>query len=235
MGKVILITGANAGIGFELAKQLAKAGHTVYGAARSAAGLETINSVGDKNLKSVKLDVTHHKSIVEAKEFLEKEVGHIDVLVNNAGSGVLNKPQKATDIDVDVVREACDVNLFGLIQTCTTLLPLLLASSNTPHILNISTDMASNKFMADGSSPLHVVAYNASKAAANSYTIALAYELKGKVLVNALTPGFTTTKLNNHAAGGRTPEDAAQLIGKWALQEEKTGLFIGPDGNEFPW
>ncbi|KAF7964390.1 hypothetical protein HWV62_8741 [Athelia sp. TMB] len=193
------------------------------------------NAVGDKNLKSVKLDVTHHKSIVAAKEFLEKEVGHIDVLVNNAGTGVLNKPQNATNVDVEVVREACDVNLFGLIQTCTTLLPLLLASSSPPHILNISTDMASNTFMARPENRMDVVAYNTSKAAANSYTIALAAELKGKALVNALTPGFTTTKLNNHHPGGKTPEEAAELLAKWALQEEKTGLFIGPDGNEFPW
>lgn len=109
--------------------------------------------------------------------------------------------------------------------------------SSKPNILNISTDMASNAFQALPDSALHVVAYNTSKAAANSYTIALANELKGKAVVNALTPGFTTTKLNNHATGpgAKTPEQAAELIAKWALQEQKSGLFIGPDGNEFPW
>jgi len=234
MGKVILITGANSGIGFELAKLLAKQGHTVYGASRSEAGIETIQAVNDANLKTVKLDVTHHKSIIAAKEFLEKDVGHIDVLVHNAGTGVLNKPQNATNVDIEVVREAMEINLFGLIQTTTTLLPLVLKSTK-PNILVISTDMASNTFQARPDSALHVVAYNTSKAAANSYTIALANELKGKAIVNALTPGFTTTKLNGYGQGGKTPLQAAELIAKWALEEQKSGLFIGPDGNEFPW
>ena len=148
----------------------------------------------------------------------------------------MNKPQNATNVDVAVVREACEVNFFGLIQTTTTLLPLVLKSSK-PNILTISTDMASNTYQARPESYLHVVAYNTSKAAANSYTIALANELKGKAIVNALTPGFTTTKLNGFATGpgAKTPEQAAELISKWVLEEEKSGLFIGPDGNEFPW
>ncbi|KZP14258.1 NAD(P)-binding protein [Athelia psychrophila] len=147
----------------------------------------------------------------------------------------MTKPQGATNVDVAVVRAACEVNLFGLIQTTTTLLPLVLKSSK-PNILNISTDMASNTHQAHPGR-YHLVAYNTSKAAANSYTIALASELKGKAIVNALTPGFTTTKLNGYATGpgAKTAEEAAVLIAKWVLEEEKSGLFIGPDGNEFPW
>lgn len=148
----------------------------------------------------------------------------------------MTKPQGATDVDVAVVRAACEVNLFGLIQTTTTFLPLVLKAPK-PNILNISTDMASNTQQALPNSYLHVVAYNTSKAAANSYTIALASELKGKAVVNALTPGFTTTKLNGYATGpgAKTAEEAAVLISKWVLEEEKSGLFIGPDGKEFPW
>ncbi|KZP14254.1 NAD(P)-binding protein [Athelia psychrophila] len=236
MSKVILVTGANSGIGLELAKLLAEQGHSVYAAARSQAGVETIDALKTANLKSVQLDVTDVKSIIAAKDFIEKDAGHIDVLVNNAGDRVLSKPQVATNVDVAVVRAACEVNLFGLIQTTTTLLPLVLKSSK-PNILNISTDMASNTYQARPDSFLHVVAYNTSKAAANSYTIALAHELKGKAIVNAVTPGRTTTKLNNYATGhgAKTPEEAAVLISKWVLEEEKSGLFIGPDGNEFPW
>lgn len=147
----------------------------------------------------------------------------------------MNKPQNATNVDIATVREAMEINLFGLIQTTTTLLPLVLASNAKPNILVISTDMASNTVQARPNSFLHVVAYNTSKAAANSYTIALANELKGKVIVNVLTPGFTTTKLNGHKEGGKTPAEAAELLAKWALEEEKSGLFIGPDGNEYPW
>ncbi|KZP11129.1 NAD(P)-binding protein [Athelia psychrophila] len=143
------------------------------------------------------LDVADVNSIVSAKALIEKEAGHIDILVNNAGTAVMTKRQSATDVDV-VVREACEVNLFGLIQTATTFLPLLLKSSK-PNILSISTDIASNTYQASPDSQLHVVAYNTSKAATNSYTIALANELKGKAIVNALTPEFTTTKLNGYA------------------------------------
>lgn len=150
----------------------------------------------------------------------------------------MDKPQKATDVDVSVVRAACDVNFFGLIQITTAFLPLLLSRpspSPLPNILVISTDMASNTFQARPGASLHFVAYNTSKAAANSYTIALASELKGKAVVNALTPGFTSTKLNNFGEGGKTPKDAAELLALWALEEQKSGLFIGPDGKEFPW
>lgn len=87
--------------------------------------------------------------------------------------------------------------------------------------------MASNAFQARPESQLHVVAYNTSKAAANSYTIALARELKGKAVVNTATPGFTTTKLNFFSEGGRTPKEAAEGLAVWALEtdKDKTGML----------
>ena len=137
----------------------------------------------------------------------------------------MNKPQSALDVDVETVRAACEVNLFGLIQTCQTFLPLLRKSSQ-PVILNITTDMASNSYQARPDSSLHVVAYNTSKAAANSYTIALSQELRAEnIKVNAVTPGFTTTKLNGHAPGGKTSKDAAEILLPWALLDKD-----GPTG-----
>lgn len=181
------------------------------------------------NVKLALIDVTDSKSIAAAKTTIENAEGHLDVLVNNAGTGVMNKPQRATDVDVSVVREACEVNLFGLIETTTAFLPLLLKSKSTPTIVNVSTDMASNSYMASHDLPsfLHVVAYNTSKAAANSYTISLAHELKGKAVVIAHTPGFTTTKLNGHKEGGKTPKEAAEGIAIWALEDDasKTGEY----------
>lgn len=129
----------------------------------------------------------------------------------------MDKPQNATTVDVATLRAAFEPNFFGMVQTTTTLLPLLRKS---PHavILNVTTDMASNALQAGPDSHLHVVAYNTSKAAANSYTIALAHELKPEgIKVNCVTPGFTSTKLNFFGAGGKTAKQGAEVLLPWAL------------------
>ena len=113
-----------------------------------------------------------------------------------------------------------ETNFFGLIQTTTALLPLLRRSTNGV-ILNVSTDMASNAIQAGPNPRLHVVAYNTSKAAANSYTIALAQELREEgIKVNAITPGLTASKLNNYLSGGNTTRGSAELLLSWALLEK---------------
>ncbi|TFK74732.1 NAD(P)-binding protein [Pluteus cervinus] len=240
MSKVILVTGSNAGIGYELVQLLAEKGHTVYLASRDVTkGKEAQSKLQQDGHKAkfVQLDVTSPASITAAKEFIEKEEGRLDVLVNNAGIAKFESPQNATTVDVAVVREVFEPNLFGLIQTTTTFIPLLRKSSQ-PVIVNVSTDMASNTVQAGPKSLLHVVAYNTSKAAANSYTIALAHELRGEGFkVNAVTPGFTSTKLNHFGEGGRAPREGAGIILPWVLVDKdgQTGLFIGPDGSEFPW
>jgi NAD(P)-dependent dehydrogenase (short-subunit alcohol dehydrogenase family) len=139
----------------------------------------------------------------------------------------MDKPQNATNIDVAIVRRTVETNLFGLIQTTTAFIPLLRKSPQAV-ILNVSTDMASNSKQAVPGAGLHVVAYNTSKAAANSYTIALSQELRAEnIKVNAVTPGFTTTKLNGHAPGGKTSQDAAEILLPWALlnKDGPTGEF----------
>ena len=134
----------------------------------------------------------------------------------------MHKPQNATNVDVSVLREAFEPNLFGLVQTTTTFLPLLRKSPQAV-ILNVTTDMASNARQADPNSALHFVAYNTSKAAANSYTIALAHELQAEgIKVNCVTPGFTSTKLNGFQPGGKTAKQGAEILLPWAL--------LGADG-----
>jgi NAD(P)-dependent dehydrogenase (short-subunit alcohol dehydrogenase family) len=133
----------------------------------------------------------------------------------------MGKPQNATSVEMSLLRESFEVNFFGLVQATILFLPLLRKS---PHsvILNVTTDMASNTLQASRDF-LHFAAYNTPKAAVNSYTIALAHELKSEgIKVNCVTPGFTTTKLNNFAPGGKTPIEAAQVLVPWAL--------LGPDG-----
>ncbi|KAJ7274855.1 hypothetical protein C8J57DRAFT_1466747 [Mycena rebaudengoi] len=242
--KVILVTGSNTGIGYELVHLLAAKGHTVYLASRKeSAGKDAVAKIKkEKNLdvKFVQLDVTDIASIKAAAATIEKAEGRLNVLVNNAGISEMDKPQVATSIDVQTIRNTFEPNFFGLIQTTTTFLPLIRASS-TPDapsvILNVSTDMASNTYQARPNSSLHVVAYNTSKAAANSYTIALAHELEAEgIKVNCATPGFTTTKLNGYAEGGKTAEQGAEMLLEWSLlgKDGKTGLFVN-DAGEFPW
>ena len=190
------------------------------------------------NVKVVQLDVTDSVSISAAKEVIEKQEGRLDVLVNNAGKADAKDPasscrclianqgaaffehdQNATTVSLSVVRDAFEPNFFGLIQTTTTFLPLLRASPQAV-ILNVTTDMASNTLQSK-SDRLHVVAYNTSKAAANSYTIALAHELKGAgIKVNAVTPGFTSTKLNHFGEGGKSSKAGAEILLPWALLDQ---------------
>lgn len=132
----------------------------------------------------------------------------------------MEQNQKATEISLSTIREAFEPNFFGLIQTTNTLLPLLRKGKHAV-ILNVTIDMASNTIQAKPDSTLHVTAYNTSKAAANSYTIALAHELRSEgIKVNAVTPGFTTTKLNGYAPGGKTAKGGAESLLPWALLGE---------------
>jgi len=238
--RTILVTGSNAGIGLELVRLLAAKGHTVYLASRNEiAGKEAQAALKNEglNVKLVQLDVTDAQSIVAAKEAIEKAEGHLDVLVNNAGIANMDKPQNATNVDVSVVRAVFEPNFFGLIQTTTTFLPLIRKSAQ-PVILNVTTDMASNTTQAKPDSILHVTAYNTSKAAANSYTIALAHELRNEgIKVNCVTPGFTTTKLNGFREGGKSTRDGAETLLPWALlgSDGPTGLFIDEHGKELSW
>jgi len=241
MAKVILVTGANTGIGYELVRLLAEKNHIVYiGARKETAGKEAqakLHAEGFKTVKFVRIDVTDLETIQAAKETIDQAEGRLDVLVNNAGIAKFEEKQNATSISLSTVRDTMETNFFGLIQTNIVFLPLLRKSTQAV-ILNVSIDMASNTIQSRPEASLHVVAYNTSKAAANSYTIALAQELKAEgIKVNAVTPGFTSTKLNGFGAGGKSVRDGAAVLLPWALLEKDgpTCLFIGGDGKEIPW
>ena len=201
-----------------------------------------LHADGLVNVKYVHIDVTDLATIQAAKETIDQAEGKLDTLVNNAGKfisidisftisnkadfqtligiGKLNENQNATSLSLAPVREAMETNLFGLIQTTIAFLPLLRKSTNAV-ILNVSIRMASNAIQARPDASFHVVAYSASKAAANSYTIALAQELKAEgIKVNAVTPGFTSTKLNNYRQGGKSAKAGAEVLLPWALLEK---------------
>ncbi|KAL0066809.1 hypothetical protein AAF712_006210 [Marasmius tenuissimus] len=250
MARVILITGSNSGIGYDLVQILASKPekHIVYLAARNgSSGKEAQAKLRSEhnldNVKFVQLDVNNTQSIESAKDIIEKEEGRLDVLVHNAGIGLMTENQNASTVDLSVIRNTMETNFYGVIQTTQTFLPLIQAAAAQngpkPVILLISTDMASNAHQARPNSILHVTAYNTSKAAANSYIIALSHELRNEgILVNSVTPGFTSTKLNGFGEGGDTTTSSAEFLAPWALLEGelegKTGLFWSKTG-EFPW
>ncbi|KAF8817075.1 NAD(P)-binding protein [Phlegmacium glaucopus] len=240
MSKVILVTGANSGIGFELVRLLAEKKHTVYiGARNETAGKEAqakLHADGLKTVKYVNIDVTKLATIEAAKETIHQAEGKLDVLVNNAGIGKAEVDQRATSLSIETIREVMETNFFGLVQTTIAFLPLLRKSANAA-ILNVSSELGSNSTQARPNAGMQFVAYSASKTAANSYTIALAQELRGEgIKVNAVTPGLTATKLNNYR--GKSTKAGAEALLPWALMEKDgpTCLFIASDGkSEYPW
>jgi NAD(P)-dependent dehydrogenase (short-subunit alcohol dehydrogenase family) len=230
MTRVVLVTGANRGIGQELARQLALRGDAVVLTARELAKAEraaTALPVHQRVLAG-RLDVTDSASIQQVAADLDRRYGRLDVLVNNAAIHY-DTWQHAGTADLQVVREALEVNLLGAWQVSLTLLPLLRASRHG-RIVNVSSEAGSLASM-DGGPP----AYNVSKAALNALTRMLAGELRrDRILVNAVCPGWVATDMGG--PGGRpVAEGAASVL--WAVDlpdDGPTGGFYR-DGHPVPW
>jgi NAD(P)-dependent dehydrogenase (short-subunit alcohol dehydrogenase family) len=187
-------------------------------------------------VKPVLIDITQPSSIKRAKEAIETAEGRLDVLVNNAGVGMVGENQDAISPNMDVVRKIMETNFYGVIETTVAFLPLLRKSTEkSPVILNVASSFASNT-LGIREEKLHFVGYRASKVALNSYTIALALELKDEGFkVNSVTPGVTATKMTHHH--GQPVRDGGVAMLPWALlsSDGPTGKFFGPNGQELPW
>lgn len=235
--KVVLITGANKGIGFETAKQLAKLGYFVYIGSRDRSnGLKAVEALKDMGLNDVdvlEIDVANTRSIEDAKAELTSKTTQLDVLINNAGiSGAM--PQDASSVSLDNIKLVYETNFFGAVQVSQQFLDLLKKSS-APRIVNVSSDLGSLTNHNNPEYPFYQVkltAYCTSKTALNAFTVMLAYELKDTSFkVNSVNPGFTATDLNGFT-GAQTVEEAAKIIVKYATLDETgpTGGFFGIDG-----
>ncbi|MBU2549092.1 MAG: SDR family oxidoreductase [Proteobacteria bacterium] len=229
----VLVTGANKGIGHEVARRLVEAGHSVWVGARDAErGREAAAKLG-QNARFVQLDVTDDASIREAAQTVGK-AGGLDVLVNNAG---IVQPDAPND-PRGPLRAVFDVNVFGAIAVTYAFLPLL-RKSGAPRIVNVSSDLGSLTRATDPDYEfynLELVAYPASKAALNMATVQLAKHLAGTPFkVNAANPGYTATDLNSHR-GYQTVEQAAEVIVRLATlgPDGPTGGFFFNEG-EVPW
>ena len=240
---IALVTGANKGIGFEIARGLGAAGATVLIGARDegrgAAAAETLQGEG-LDTRFVRLDVTDENSISDAAKLMEADFGRLDVLVNNAGivseDGVRGTPPSG--VSLAAVREVYETNVFGVIAVTNAMLPLLRRSA-AGRIVNMSSELGSLGWLTDASSPFYevnVLPYNTSKSALNGVTVAYAKELKDTAIkVNAVTPGYCATDLN-HNSGFRTPAEGAAIAIKMALlgEDGPTGGFFNDEG-EVAW
>lgn len=204
MARLILITGANRGIGRELAKQLAADGDTVLLGARNFEGATQAAAEIGSNAHAVQLDVSNQASVDAAAKKIEADFGSLDVLVNNVG-GVFDYAQKASTADLAVVQQALEVNLFSAVRVTQAMLPLLRKAQGA-RIVNVSSEKGSIANMTAG-----VPAYGTSKAALNAYTRNLASELADQgITVNAACPGWTATDLGGE--GGRPVSEGAASI-----------------------
>ena len=244
--KIALITGANKGIGFETAKQLAQKGFYVYIGSRNPENglqaVEKLKALNLTNVESIQLNVTDDNSVKNARIEIGNKTDVLDVLINNAGING-GSPNAALEASTNQFLAAFDTNLFGVVRVTQAFIDLL-KKSPEPRIVMVSTSVGSLSLQSDPNWLAYNFAkyavYGSSKAALNMFTIHLAYELRDTAFkVNAVCPGYTKTDFTNHNGG--EVEKAAKRIVKYALLDKDgvTGKFISEETNpvsgEIPW
>ncbi|MGW6907730.1 SDR family oxidoreductase [Streptomyces sp. NPDC054940] len=231
-----LITGANKGLGFETARRLVAAGHTVYVGSRDPErGRRAAERLG---ARFVHLDVTDDASVQAAVKTVEAE-GGLDVLVNNAGievRGENNGIPAAADTTADELRTVFETNVFGVVRVTHAFLPLL-QRSPAPVVVNVSSGLGSLTRLSDPDSPAHfyqAIAYPTSKTAVNMITVQYAKAFPA-MRINAVEPGFTSTDLNGRT-GTQTVEQGAEIIVRMAQlgPDGPTGGYVDVEG-PIPW
>jgi len=247
--RIALVTGANQGVGLQVAKELVANGVTVLVGSRNfERGEAAAKEIGPGAI-ALQLDVTDRVSIATAAERLRKDFGRLDLLVNNAaisntrkGSLSLQEYRKMTLASIaslDEIRAVWETNVFGTLAVYQAMLPLLRESSDA-RIVNVSSGVGSLTANADPASPYHASyspVYPASKAALNAITLAMMIELESTgIKVNLVSPGFTRTNLNGYA-GTESVEDGSREVARVALlgPDGPTGTFTRWENVTIPW
>jgi NAD(P)-dependent dehydrogenase (short-subunit alcohol dehydrogenase family) len=244
---ITLVTGANKGIGRQIAAQLGTLGHIVFVGARNAGlGEKAAAELRENGIEAtpVVLDVTDPASAAVAAAEIETRYGRLDTLVNNAG---ISRPpgsdlgdQRPSTADLDVLRAIFETNYFGVIAVTNAMLPLLRRSA-CPRIVNVSSSAGSLSINADlertDGPPIPVSAgYVTSKTALTALTLQYARDLlPDGIKVNAVCPGYVATDLNGHR-GYRTPAEGAAAAVRMATigADGPTGTFTDDQGPA-PW
>jgi NAD(P)-dependent dehydrogenase (short-subunit alcohol dehydrogenase family) len=248
--RVALVTGANQGVGLQVARELVANGLTVLvGSRHFERGEAAAKEIGPGAV-ALQLDVTDADSIAAAAERIRNEFGRLDLLVNNAGisktttQGSLNvqeyaKTRYASNASLDEIRAVWETNVFGVVAVYQAMLPLLRESSDA-RIVNVSSGVGSLTANADPASPYHALfgpIYPASKAALNAMTLAMMIELESTdIKVNLVSPAFTKTNLNGYA-GTESVEDGSREVVRVALlgPDGPTGTFTRWENVTIPW
>jgi NAD(P)-dependent dehydrogenase (short-subunit alcohol dehydrogenase family) len=246
---VALVTGANQGIGRQIAKDLVAHGFTVLVGSRNLERGEAAAKEVGADARALQLDVTDQASIAAAAERVRNELGRLDVLVNNAAiSNTRLRPGESIEeyakstrpsvVSLDELRAVFETNVFGVVAVTQAMLPLL-HEAPAARIVNVSSGAGSLTLNSDPAFPWRSIfgpVYPASKTALNAMTLAMAIELESTgIKVNACSPGFTKTNLNNYE-GTQTVEEGAREPVRLALlgADGPTGTFSGASG-PIPW
>jgi NAD(P)-dependent dehydrogenase (short-subunit alcohol dehydrogenase family) len=247
--RVALVTGANQGVGLQVAKELVASGLTVLVGSRNfERGAAAAKDIGPGAI-ALQLDVTDGASIAAAAERISKEPGRLDLLVNNAaiskttersmGSPEYAASSQASNASLDEIRAVWETNVFGVLAVYQAMLPLLRESSDA-RIVNVSSGVGSLTTNADPAYPYHAMfgpIYPASKAALNAMTLAMMVELESTdIKINLVSPGFTKTNLNGYA-GTESVEDGSREVVRVALlgPDGPTGTFTRWENTKIPW
>lgn len=244
MKRIALITGANKGLGFETARQLGVKGIRVLMASRNkergTTAVEKLKAEG-LDVEFVQLEATNQEDVVALTQYIDTKYGKLDILVNNAGILHQDEPLGANTsetISAETLKLTFDVNFFGVVNLTQGLLPLL-KKSDAGRIINLSSILGSNTVQSDVSSPYYTVkpfAYDASKAALNSFTVHLAASLQDtNIKVNSAHPGWVKTDLGTEGAPMEVVDGAKTSV-SLSLSEETnfSGKFIHL-GEEVAW
>ena len=247
--RIALVTGANQGVGLQVAKELVANGVTVLVGSRNMERGEAAAKGIGPGAVAIQIDVTDGASIAAASERIKTEFGRLDLLVNNAAISNTRKGDlslkdyseisRASNVSLDEVRTVWETNVFGVLAVYQAMLPLLRLSADG-RIVNVSSGVGSLTLNADPSFPYQKSfgpGYSASKTALNAITLAMMIELEGtNIKVNLVSPAFTKTNLNGYE-GTESVEDGSREVVRVALlgPDGPTGTFTRWENATIPW
>ena len=247
---VSLVTGANQGIGLQIAKDMVGHGFTVLVGARDPKkGAAAAEEIGP-GAHALQLDVTDQASITAAAARVQAEFGRLDVLIQNAAISNTGRPEgqsvedyaattRASNVSLKAMRAVWDTNVFGVLAVYQAMLPILRTTPGA-RIVNVSSGVGSLATNLDPNFPYRGIfgpVYPASKTALNALTVAMAIELEPEgIRVCAVSPGYTKTNLNGYQ-GVETLEEGAREAVRVAMlgPDAPSGTFTRWEGETIPW